>query len=133
MLRTTSKKALNNIRAYIVNNTDSEPYGVPSTDDFKSCCQFLMSAFYQEKVKHDKRRMPYQDLFVEWLSGLPTVFDSCYYYNRDAKDDLSVILEETEEEKNRYTEDQACDFLSHLIWREVYKACGYEIRAFVEV
>ena len=32
-------------------------------------------------------------------AGLPSVLDTCYFYNRSAVDDLGAILEETESEK----------------------------------
>ncbi|MBP5412257.1 MAG: hypothetical protein J6Y47_03255, partial [Bacteroidales bacterium] len=69
-------------------------------------------------------RRNHQECFIAWLSGLPSIFDSCYYYNRSAKDDIGAILEETENEKNRYTEEQAADLLSRVIYREIVKATG---------
>ena len=128
MLRSNCKKALLNLRSYIINHSDFESYGMETPTDFKSCAEMLMHTFYEEIAKWDKRRIPYQQLFADWLSGLPSVFDSLYYYNRSAVDDLGGILEETETEKARFTEDEAERMLSALIWREVYKACGYQIK-----
>ena len=56
-----------------------------------------------------------------WCQGLPSVIDTCYYYNRSAVEDLGDILEETEEERNRYTEQDAERLLSCLIYREIRK------------
>ena len=133
MLKSNSSTALKNLRGYIVSNTDFEVYGFKQSEDWKDCGKYIMTAFYSEKVEHDKRKIPYQDLFVEWLSGLPSVFDSCYYYNRSAVDDLGMILEETEEEKARFDERKAEQTLSWLIYREVLKACNYQIKKFMEV
>lgn len=46
----------------------------------------------------------------------------CYYYNRSAVDDLGEILEETDEEKAKYSEQQAEELLSRLIYREMEEA-----------
>ena len=53
MLKSTCKKALENIRAFILRNTDGEPYGIETPTDFPGCARFIMSAFYAEKVEHD--------------------------------------------------------------------------------
>lgn len=58
----------------------------------------------------------YQDLFTEWGAGLTnSIFDQIFYFGK-AKDLLGEILEETEEEKNRFSYDQACDKLCAFIW-----------------
>lgn len=132
MLKTNSKPALINLRKYIADNTSPENYGFEPITEFKPAARFIMTCFYNEKVKNDKRRMNYQDLFIEWLAGLPTVFDSCYYYNRSAKDDIGGILEETEQEKDKFTEEQACDLLSRIIYREILKASDYTVKSFTE-
>lgn len=128
MLRTNSKKALQNIRKYIVDNADFSNYGIETPTDYKQVCHIIMHIFYDEFVKNNNKRMSYQEMFIYWLSGLPSAFDSCYYYNRSAVTDVAMILDETAEEANRYTEEQAEQLLSCLIWREVYKACNYTIK-----
>lgn len=59
--------------------------------------------------------------FADWCAGLPSVLDTLYFYNRSAVDDLGAILEETEQEKTRYTEQQAEQLLTSLIYRELQK------------
>ena len=128
MLRSNTKKAVQNIRNYIIRNFDSSNYGIElDSPSFADVAKFIMHCFYEEAVKWDKRRMPYQDRFIEWLQGLPSVIDSCYYYNRSAVDDVGEILEETEAEKAKYTEADAEHLLSCLIFREIYKACDYKV------
>lgn len=127
MLRTTSKQALVNIRSYIVNNSNFENWGIETPKDFKACAKFIMHCFCVEFLP-THRVTNYQEMFIDWLSGLPSCLDTCYYYNRSAIDDLGAILEETEEEKAKYTEHEASRMLSALIWREIYKACDYEIK-----
>lgn len=62
--------------------------------------------------------------FADWCAGLPGVLNTCYYYNRSAVDDLGAILEETSEEKARYTEEQAEKTLTTLIYRELKKGAA---------
>ena len=55
--------------------------------------------------------------FVDWAQGLPSVLDTCYFYNRSAVDDLGDILEETQEERNKHTETDAEQCLTRLIYK----------------
>ena len=54
---------------------------------------------------------------------MPSILDTCYYYNRSAVYDLGAILEETAEEKARYNEAQAETLLTSLIYRELVRGC----------
>ena len=81
MLRTNSKKAIQNTRNYIMRNFDGESYGIknPDPESFEKTAEIIMHVFYSEMVKFDKRNLSYQQLFIEWLSGLPSIIDSLYY------------------------------------------------------
>lgn len=123
MLKSNSKQAVENIKVYIIERFDPCGYDFDGNgNDFKEVAQFIYECFKDEKVKHDQRRMTEQSLFFEWCAGLPSVLDTCYYYNRSAIDDLSVILEETAAEKAKYTESDAEERLTYLIYREIKKA-----------
>ena len=61
-------------------------------------------------------------IFEDWARGLALGNLFCYYYNRSAVDDLGEIMEETEEEKAKYTEQEAEETLTRLIYREMEKA-----------
>lgn len=131
MLRSNSAKALSNIRKWILENTDTEGYDFSEVKDFKQACEFIMTCFYNEKVLYDKRKMSFQELFIEWLQGLPDAIDSAsYIYHCNARNILADMLEETETEKNSFTERQAEDKISYLIFREVFKACEYKVKSF---
>ena len=122
MLKTNSKKAIENIRAYILNNYTPEAYNLPETSDFRTAAKEIYRCFYTEKRENDEwGRVPEAVIFADWCSGLPTVFDTCYYYNRRAVDDLGAILEETESEKALYSETEAENLLTKLIYREIKK------------
>lgn len=123
MLKSNSKQAIENIKNYIISNFDSEGYDFTgNTEDWKEVASYIYKCFYDEKVKYDTRRMSEKELFFEWCSGLPSILDTCYYYNRSAVKDLAMILKETEKEKNKYTESQAETMLTHLLYREIKKA-----------
>lgn len=125
MLKTNSKQARENIRAYIVDHFDPCGYTDTPPETWSDIARFIMETFYDEKCKLDNRyqagRVTHYDLFFEWCQGLPSILDTCYYYNRSAVDDLGMILEETEKEKARYTEHDAERVLTHLIYRELLK------------
>ena len=125
MLRTNSKKAAENIRAYIVDGFAPEGYTDNPPQEFPKIAAFILDIFRSEKyhLPEDCRYYHGCELsaFRDWCSGLPSVFDTCYFYNRSAVDDLGAILEETEQEKARYTEQQAEQLLTSLIYRELQK------------
>lgn len=125
MLRTNSKKAAKNIRAYIVDNFTPENYTDNPPQEFPKIAAFILDTFRSEKY-HLPQDVRYyhgseQAAFADWCAGLPSVLDTLYFYNRSAVDDLGAILEETEQEKARYTEQQAEQLLTSLIYRELQK------------
>lgn len=125
MLRTNSKKAAENIRAYIVDGFAPEGYTDNPPQEFPKIAAFILDIFRSEKYHLPEDRRYYHgcelSAFRDWCAGLPSVFDTCYFYNRSAVDDLGAILEETEQEKTRYTEQQAEQLLTSLIYRELQK------------
>lgn len=123
MLKTNSKKALENIRAYILENADNTNYGGNCDfTDWKAAARFVYDCFRAEKDGDNRRNMSEYDFFEEWASGLPSSFDFCYWYNRPAVDDLGAILEETDEEKARFSESSAEKLLTRLIYNQIKKA-----------
>ena len=126
MLKTNCKKALENIRAYILENTDTSNYSGEVFPDWEDAARFVWGCFVEEKSPNMEyyRRcgMSEYDIFEEWASGLPSSFDFCYWYNRPAVDDLGAILEETEAEKARFSESDAEKLLTRLIYNQIKKA-----------
>lgn len=119
MIRTNSKKARENIRKYIIDNYDGESYSFPETTDFNTIAANILDVFRQEKPRNKGNE---QEIFIEYCAGLPTILDTCYYYNRSAVDDLGAILEETDAEKSKYSEQNAERLLTILIYRELTRA-----------
>ena len=114
MLKTNSKQAKANIREYIRDNAAeyiAECYELPTEGK-------AIFASIAEIYRAEYRKPMTQAYFTEWAQGLPcgSLFN---FYLHSAIDDLGDILQETEEERSRYTEYQAEKLLSCLIYREV--------------
>lgn len=125
MLRTNEKKAIENIRAYIMDNYTPEGYTDNPPEDFPGVAACILGACRAEK-SHLPQDMRYCHgdgfaAFADWCQGLPSVMDTRYYYNRSAVDDLGRILEETDAEKARFVEEEAERQLTWLLYRELKK------------
>ena len=125
MLRTNTKKARENIQAYIIEHFDASNYTDDPPATWPEIAAFILETFQDEKYYSTKYMyrvmMSDERVFIDWCQGLPSVLDTCYYYNRSAVDDLSAILEESESEKAKYTETAAEAMLTRLIFRELMK------------
>lgn len=138
MIRSNSKQAKENIKKYILEGVNLEEYspkydyiiqaiednktGIRNVDIFSLVRHAIKEVVYEEKQKYDLRKnLTLYDYFEEWCSGLPSFLDCDYYYHCTAVDILGNILEETESEKSRYTEQQAETMLTKLMFREIYK------------
>lgn len=125
MLKTNSKKARENVRAYIMERENVAEYAENISNDptFEEIAAAIYADFYRVyNSDYVKKTYAPADYFAEWAAGLPGILDTCYYYNRSAVDDLAAILEETETEKARYTEEKAENYLTYLIYSEIVKA-----------
>lgn len=129
MLKTNSKQAKDNIKNYILENFnpyDYEQYAeLEGTTDFVKACTVIYSVFKSEKWCNTENFQYYHNseskAFSDWCAGLPSILDTCYFYNRSAIEDLGNILEETEAEKEKYSDSEACEILTGLIYREIKK------------
>lgn len=132
MLKTNTRKARENIRAYIVDNFDASSYTETPPETFPAIAAYILETFHDEKCKHDLQykagRISKQELFFDWAAGLPSLLDTCYFYNRSALDDLGAILEESESEKARYSESDAERLLTILIYRELLKGADENVK-----
>ena len=121
MLKTNSKKAKENIINYIMDNFTPEGYTETPPEGWPQIATFIINTFRDEKYSRPEDRRYYKNnetaAFMDWAAGLPSLLDTCYYYNRSAVDDLGAILEETETEKSRYTETEAEERLTYLIYK----------------
>lgn len=90
-------------------------------DMFSVYANAIFSIMYDEVIENDNRKLSIQEYFEYWCKGLPSCFDTGYYYNRSAVDDLGDILRQTVLQRSKYTESQAQHMLTRLIFRELYK------------
>ena len=124
-LKTTNKEARAAVRQYILDHFNPCGYEFSGPCTFENVARFILDTFRSEKYwcLQDVRYYHGSETaaFADWCAGLPSVLDTLYFYNRSAVDDLGAILEETEQEKNRYTEQQAEQLLTSLIYRELQK------------
>lgn len=116
MLKTNSRQAKENLKAYIMAswNLEAEEQGrtwEETKEDIKE--SFYFQAFRSEYERNQNR----QEAFKNWLSGLPHGLGD--FFLCQAVEDLGNILSQTEAERNKYTEDKACDTLAYLIYKEV--------------
>lgn len=139
MLRTNSKEARNRVKNFIIENV--YPFDYDGHEELKAIItdeadkdshserawtltkEAINEVFYDEYLKHDNRykvgRISKQELFSEWCYGLPTFFE-CEFLHRDsAVKALGDLLDETEAERNRYTEEEAEKCFLYLIFREL--------------
>lgn len=116
MLRTNSKQAKQNLQAYIMtawNIEDGEEARSWKATASAVWSDFIRCAYSSEYERKQNR----QKAFEDWLQGLPRGLGN--FYLHEAVRDLGDILEETEEERNRYTEDQAEKKLTYMIYGEI--------------
>lgn len=131
MLRTNSKKAIENIKKELVESYKAaEEYftfeGREAKKEFPDICRDVLEAFNLEKLEGNKiymsGRVSRSEMFADWMAGLPTAFPVADdIFLRSAVDFLGTVLEETEEEKNRYTEEKAEKLACSLLFRELEK------------
>ena len=114
MLRTNSKKYLNNIQTYLINAIDSDGYeNQPTTD--KAKVSFLVDCYNSEyNHAYNVKMYPNEQIrFANWLSGLPSVLNIPFYPSSILE--LAKELQEVKEidiENTNYTQkkkDKICD------------------------
>lgn len=125
MLKTNSKKARKAIRDYIRSNAADylrDNYGIDANTDAE-ISRATLDIFWAEKAGEVRRYRSTLELFESWAQGL-AMGQLFAYYVHPAAPILGDILEETEEERNRYSEQAAENLLTKLIYRELCAACG---------
>lgn len=129
MLKTNTKKVINKVKVYILDHfkdfyyPDNKEYiekeFITDGDIFK----YILKTICEEKSNDVKRNYNYltYTIFEDYCRGLPSILDCSYYYNISAIKLVGDWLEETEEERNRYTEQQAEEKATQLLYRVLMK------------
>ena len=125
MLRTNSKQARENVKKYIIDNFTPESYTENPPTEWYEIARFILETFRAEKYSILQDFKYYKGneylAFADWCAGLPSLLDTCYYYNRSAVDDLGEILEQNATERARFSENQAEQTLTILIYNELLR------------
>lgn len=128
MLKTNSKVFRNKIRNYIIDSYDGSNYEAGTSEaeaqTFEDMAKVILADVRRVEGWKLSRSFSYtmERAFSDWSCGLPSLLDTCYHYNVSAVDLLGDMLEETEEERNRYSESEAESLLDKLIYRELATA-----------
>ena len=135
MLRTNEKKVNAKVKNYIIENFKDFQQDQPeykydhlhtiasvNADNYTEVCNAILCIFFCEMLENNNRwnagRLSRQDAFIDWCQGLPAALN-CDYYLHYAVDLLGEWLEETEEEKKKFTEIQAEKQISYILYREI--------------
>ena len=135
MLRTNEKKLNNKVKNYIIENfkdfqLENATYQYDhlhtlesvDSNNYTEVCNAINCVFFCEMLENDKRwnagRLSREDAFINWCQGLPAAIN-CDYYLHSAVDLLGEWLEETEEEKKKYSERQAETRITQILYREL--------------
>ena len=138
MLKSNSKESIERIKSYVCENvnfdydTVNEKYyyvmdlekryeNGEDIDIFSVYANAIFSIMFEEVIENDNRILSLQEYFEYWCKGSPACFHTGYYVNRSVVDELGDILEQTAVQRSKYTESQAEEMLTRLIFREIYK------------
>ena len=121
MLKTNSKKVSEAVRAYIAKNTNG--YDDEKTKTFEEAAAVIAKTWGEYKypglAEYKKHNL--LEAFKDFANGLPNdLFD--YIAVGDTVKLVGDMLEQTEAERAKYTDSQACDLHTYLIYREISKA-----------
>lgn len=120
-LRTNTKIVKNRIRDFIKVSTSIDT----ESKDFHVIATEILQAFYQQGYDDTLKlyyRFKQYNAFEDWVRGLPSELDILCLYCGSAVEVVGNMLDETEEERNKFTEGQAENLLIKLCYRELKSA-----------
>lgn len=123
MLKTNSKKVKEKIKDYIIKLYDDEDAidSIQKATNFDEMKENIKKVWYDEVGQYDlKRRIPIFESFEHWCYGLPSLLETGDYVLGDGIKVLGDILEETEEERSRFSELEAEKKITYLIFKEIF-------------
>lgn len=152
MLKTNSKQVKEKIKNYIIGGykdfyEDNKNYIEKEAETFEEIAKEIMKECFRAKAlnihcktSNDIYNFIYcyygtiQNMFTDWCQGLPSILNCDYYcyYNPSPVDLLGEWLEETEEEKNKYSNDEASELITKLMFRDLTKAIKYDYINIIE-
>ena len=132
MLKTNSKKVIEKVREYCVDswNDHAEGEGLPTVESFEAASTEILKSCINDQLCFEKEKRldflkhyysnSFFTAFEDWCRGLPSSLNTCYYLCKAVKL-LGDWLEESEEEKNRFSETEAEKKITYLLFRELTK------------
>ena len=131
MRKLNCKEVNEALKKEIMDNYESaEEYftydGAEMKTEYNDICKDILKMFEREKLNSDSRykagRISKQDLFVDWMQGLPTAFPVADdIFLGSAAEWLGNILDETEAEKQKYSDSKAERTSCLILYRELNK------------
>lgn len=123
MLKTNSRQVKEKVKAFISQIFDASSYDREDLNNapIEEQIQFIARTCWQELGHEVKRNhSSFQEMFISWCQGLPSLIDTASYYcHSSAVDLVGDMLEQTKEERAKYSEPEAEKLLSYLIYKEV--------------
>lgn len=123
MLKTNSKELKNKINNYILENFYSDDFK-GNYQDLKEIKEYIKAKYTTEKKGQFLKGLYRSDLeaFTSWAQGLPSVAVFDYYYSNywQIVDIVGDLLEQTEEERNKYDNEESAKLLTKLIYKEIF-------------
>lgn len=123
MLKTNNKKVKEKIKDYIVKIYDDEDAidSIQKATNFDQIKENVKKVWYDEVGQYDlKRRIPIFESFKNWCYGLPSLLETGDYLLGNGIKVLGDILEETEEERSKFSVSEAEEKLTYLIFRQIF-------------
>lgn len=132
MLKTNSKKVIEKVHKYCIDswNGYAGEEGLPTAESFEIASVGILKKCINEKLCFEKEKRfiflkhyysnSFFAAFEDWCQGLPSSLNTCYYLCKAVKL-LGEWLEESEEEKSRYSESEAEKKITYLLFRELTK------------
>lgn len=123
-----TKDTRKNVQKYIIEHFTPEDYTDEKFFDFKNIAKFIMNIFHKERYNDNQDYIYYEDCggecaaFKDWCMGLPSVLDTCYFYNRSAIKDYQQVIGDKYGETSGYDEQEAETVLTNLIYQELKRA-----------
>lgn len=126
MLKTNSKAVNQKTVNFILENVSEEALEnlKASKPDytFKDVAKMILDCAKEEKKEYWDGWYFNYNIFVSWCQGLPSMLNTACYMCNSAVELLGDILEETKEERNRFSECQAEEKMHYLIYKTLINA-----------
>ena len=127
MLKTNSKQVKNKINKYLYDSFTDYDQKEAEGRSLQEVLEYIAEGIASEKLSCDKSERAARlhafykgsiyNVIKDYAQGLGSLFDCDYYYRCCARDLVGDILEQTKEEREKYSEDQAEDLMTLLIYR----------------